>query len=59
MHESSCPDLTRPAQGAKIMDARRTEARTRNAWYAYYRWLGFASVDSDLLRAYRGVGISE
>jgi hypothetical protein len=49
------------------MDARRsrrTKDRTRQAWYAYYRqvrfarWLGFARVDDDLLRAYRGVKIS-
>jgi hypothetical protein len=60
-----CP--TRHAQGATIVDARRsrrTKDQTRKAWYAYYRqvrfarWLGFVKGDGDLIRAYRGGGIS-
>jgi hypothetical protein len=44
--------------------SRRTKDQTRKAWYAYYRqvrfarWLGFAKVDADPTRAYRGMGIS-
>lgn len=49
------------------MDARRsrrTRDQSRKAWYAYYRqvrfarWLGFAKVDGDLIRAFRSVSIS-
>ncbi|QEH34881.1 hypothetical protein OJF2_34260 [Aquisphaera giovannonii] len=48
------------------MDARRsrrTRDRARKSWYAYYRqvrfarWLGFATGDGDLGRAFRSAGL--
>jgi hypothetical protein len=66
-HGRSSSRLTSHAQGAIIVDARRsrrTKDQTRKAWYAYYRqvrfarWLGFVKGDGDPIRAYRGVGIS-